>query len=555
MSRHPPKHVPLAHDSTPRHLAGATRARAVAPRARVEITVVLRPRPLPAKHALHAKIARNSAALPHKRQALTPHELRLLHGAHDDDLADVIAFAGAHDLSVVHASARRNDITLSGSARAMTRAFGIDLRHFEHRSGSYRSHVEPVHLPADLQPIVQAVLGLDQTPVGRRAPGPVGPQAILRPTGDIAQAYRFPRGTGRGQRIALLEFSGGYHEADVNAFFRAIGRRPHVRSIPLLDSRNAPSSQRLLRSALKQRALGGVAATIETTMDIEIAGAIAPDAAIDVHFAPNHARGYHVGVLAALGLHCSAKRSRPATVISISWGANEAEWTPQALEAINGAIRRAHHMGVTVCCASGDGGSSGTRPMGLAQVEFPASSPYALACGGTTLDLTDGEEPASEHAWNSAGMATGGGVSGYFDQPEWQRDIPPPSMSKVWRSEQRPAAFRGRCVPDVAANADPLTGYEITVAGLTMPGGGTSAAAPLWAGLIAVLGGELKRSCGWINALLYSRHFRPALRDITHGENQLPDSTTRSFRAHHGWDACTGLGSPVGTKLLSALRG
>ena len=181
-------------------------------------------------------------------------------------------------------------------------------------------------------------------------------------------------------------------------------------------------------------------------------------------------------------------------------------------------------MGVTVCCASGDGGSSDGQTDGLAHVDFPASSPFALGCGGTQLISRNGAI-TSEVVWNngSAGGATGGGISDVFPLPDWQIGAP---------------NGPGRMVPDVAANADPNTGYNVVVHGQVQPIGGTSAVAPLYAGLFAAFGKKL----GFITPEMYLNPV--CFNDITQGDNG-------AFRAGVGPDPCTGIGSPIGVKLAN----
>jgi kumamolisin len=224
-------------------------------------------------------------------------------------------------------------------------------------------------------------------------------------------------------------------------------------------------------------------------------------------------------------------------VISISWGGPESSWTQQARNALNQAIQGASTIAVSVCVASGDGGSSDGVNDGASHVDFPASSPYALACGGTTL-TGSGSTIASETAWSDSG----GGVSDFFTRPSWQANVAVPAP---------PAGSQGgRGVPDVAADADPNTGYSIRVDGQSVVVGGTSAAAPLWASLIALMNQQLGRHLGYLAASLYSVPGYPKdpgpLHDITSGSNG-------AYSAAPGWDPCTGLGTPDGQRLEQAL--
>jgi kumamolisin len=216
------------------------------------------------------------------------------------------------------------------------------------------------------------------------------------------------------------------------------------------------------------------------------------------------------------------------------------------------AFQTAAALGVTVCCAAGDAGSGdenpdqlaqlGEMPDGLAHADFPGSSPFVLCCGGTKLTGT-GTSITSESVWNedSVRSATGGGVSDFFPVPQYQSmaDIPPSANT---------GGHRGRGVPDVAGDADPATGYLVRVDGQEFVIGGTSAVAPLWAGLIALMNQKLTRPVGFLNPLIYQPLARDSFRDVSSGNNG-------AYSAKQGWDACTGWGTPIGAKLLQALGG
>ena len=225
------------------------------------------------------------------------------------------------------------------------------------------------------------------------------------------------------------------------------------------------------------------------------------------------------------------------SVISISWGGPESTWTAQAMTAFDSAAQDAAALGVTICAASGDNGSSDGVTDGGNHVDFPASSPHILACGGTSLQSANAVI-TSETVWNDGaqGGAGGGGFSNQFPLPAWQvsDNITPPSGG-------------GRGVPDVAGDADPETGYNVLVDGQQLVIGGTSAVAPLWSGLIALLNQKLGKPLGFLQPTLYGLSGNSgAFHDITKGSNG-------AFSAGPGWDAATGLGSPDGAALLQAL--
>lgn len=272
----------------------------------------------------------------------------------------------------------------------------------------------------------------------------------------------------------------------------------------------------------------------EVMLDIEVAGGVAPKSEIVVYFAPNTDQGFLDAILKAV----HDKRHNPS-VISISWGGPESQWTEQALQAFDQAFQDAATLGITVCCASGDNGSTDGVSDGLQHVDFPASSPFALACGGTRLQGS-GSSISSETVWNDGpNSAGGGGVSDFFPLPSWQSTAGVP-VSKNTGHHQ------GRGVPDVAGNADPETGYEVIVDGQDQVIGGTSAVAPLWAGLIARLNQKLGAPVGYLNPLLYTQLAPSSLNDITQGD-------IGAYKAAKGWDACTGWGSPNGGKILSSI--
>lgn len=272
-------------------------------------------------------------------------------------------------------------------------------------------------------------------------------------------------------------------------------------------------------------------------LDIEVAAAIAPKARIAVYFTPNTDKGF----LDAITMATHDKINNPS-VISISWGSAENNWTAQAMTSFDQAFQTATALGITVCCASGDNGSADGETDGNAHVDFPASSPFALGCGGTKLTTT-GNTISSETVWNEGTTsATGGGVSAFFPLPTYQ------SKAGVPLSANAPHKA-GRGVPDVAGDADPATGYFVRVDGQESVIGGTSAVAPLWAGLIALVNQKLGKSVGYLNPLIYGDIVgKGAFQDIRSGNNG-------AYTSQAGWDACTGWGTPNGAKLLQALGG
>ncbi|MDT8915278.1 S53 family peptidase [Amycolatopsis sp. PS_44_ISF1] len=461
---------------------------------------------------------------------ITPGELAERYGAAEEDLRHVQAVLTAAGLLITatHAGSRR--LSVSGSAQAMAQVFGTELNLVRYPgSGEHRARSGDLHLPAELAGVVVGVLGLDERPQARAQfrvhAEPAGSPGFT--PDQLGPLYGFPDGTdGTGQTIAIIELSGGFKPEDLTAFFGGLGIPvPPVTAVAVDGAGNAPTGD-------------PSSADGEVLLDIEVAGALAPKATQLVYFAPNTDQGF-------LDAVSTAVHATPTpTVVSISWGQSEDQWTPQARTAMDQAFADAAALGVTVCVASGDNGSSDGQSDGAQHVDFPASSPHALACGGTRLEATPPTTITAETVWNTpGGGSTGGGVSEVFPTPGFQASAGVPA---------RAGGGPGRGVPDVAGNADPATGYRILVDGRPSVIGGTSAVAPLWAALLCRLAQSAGRRFGLVQTQLYSGITagagRPGFRDITSGTNGAYSATT-------GWDACTGLGTPDGAALLAVLGG
>ena len=478
---------------------------------------------------------RRPAATPRADAGPTPGSAHLTRaeladrGADPADVATVERVAAAHDLAVVAIQPERFSMQLRGTVAALSAAFDVELSRYPSPTGEFRGREGVVAVPVELDTIVTAVLGLDDRPAARphirfgwsrpTAFQPaVGPAAGFTPP-EVATAYRFPTGVdGTGQCVALIELGGGYAEADLQHYFSGLGvPLPSVVAVGVDGSTNTPTGD-------------ASSADGEVVLDIEVAGAVAPGARVAVYFAPNTDRGFADAVLAAV--HDDVNRP---TVISISWGQAEDAWTASARTVMEDAFAAAQAIGLTVFAAAGDNGSGDSVGDGLAHVDYPAASARVVGCGGTTLTVNG--STVSQTVWaNPSGGATGGGVSAVEPVPAYQSVIDPVSAN--------PPRRPGRGVPDVSGDADPATGYKIFVDGTSMVVGGTSAVAPLWAGLTALLQQQAGRS---ISPLLPALYAAPqAFSDITDGSNGAYDATP-------GWDACTGLGTPLGDVLSATV--
>ena len=509
-------------------LEGAQAVGAARPDERIEVTLRLRAK-TPVAHAAAASGVADDTH-PGQRKYLTREQFAAAHGADAADLASIAAFAKAHNLAVVESDAARRSVVLSGTTKSMNDAFGVQLQQYEHASGTYRGRTGGISVPGDLAGVVEGVFGLDNRPAAephfQRYEPVLGMRAVAAKSFTppaLAKLYDFPTGAdGTGQCIGIIELGGGYKPADLGTYFAGLGiPNPKVKAVLVDHAKNHPTNAN--------------SADGEVMLDIEVAAAIAPKASIVVYFTTNTTAGFLDAITTAV--HDSVNKP---SVISISWGSAEANWTPQAMTQYDQAFQAAAAMGVTICVASGDNGSSDGVSDGKAHVDFPASSPNVLACGGTKLLASSATKISSEVVWNEGATtsATGGGVSGFFALPAWQAKAGVPAGA---------GGKAGRGVPDIAGDADPYSGYEVRVDGQNMVIGGTSAVAPLWAGLVALLNQKLGHPVGLLNPMLYgSLAGKGATHDITSGNNG-------SYSAKSGWDPCTGWGSPNGAKLLKAL--
>ncbi len=506
--------VPLAGSERP--VAPGLRPASVPvnPRGTITATVVLRRR---------AEMSTEDALGAH----LTSEQLGALFGADPTDATLVTSTLRSLGLKILETDLPSRRIRISGSVATICRVFGTTLSSAQIGSTTHRLRSGGLSIPAALDGVVTAVLGIDDRPQARpqfRA-AKSHPAAVSYTPVDIGAAYGFPEGTdGTGQTIAIIELGGGFARAELKKYFTGLELAlPTVRAVGVDGAKNVAGKD-------------PSGADGEVLLDIEVVGALSPASTILVYFAPNTDAGF----LDAVSTAAHAKVT--PTSMSISWGQSEDEWTAQARNALDDALLEAAALGVTVTAAAGDNGSTDGSTDGANHADFPASSPHALACGGTSLHAS-GATITSEKVWNdgAGGGATGGGVSDVFSRPSWQKSVGVPVAKKPG----------GRGVPDVAGNADPQTGYRVLVDGTSAVYGGTSAVAPLWAALVARLAQATGTKLGLVQPLLYelgrATAGATAFRDITSGNNG-------GFSAKAGWDACTGLGTPNGTELLKLMK-
>ncbi len=530
---------------------GATVLGAADPNHRIEITVKLRRKaPLPA--------LTNRPVVPLSRA-----ESAAKYGASDEDIAKVKLVLENFGLEVLNSNKATRSMTVAGNIEAMEKAFQVKLfRCTSAKDGAYRGRTGVLHIPAELNGIVDAVYGLDtRRVIHRRRPRPVAtsPLPTLAATTthrgffpqELAKFYDFPDGDGAGQSIGILEFGGRVQSDALHRFCTQTGVPvPNVVEVDIdggaTDTSDDPSG--------------------EVMLDIEVVAGICPKATIPVYFGPNFDEKSWVDTIDQ-AIHDDVNKP---LILSISWGNSEdgpqSAWQGISIAHVDDSLHEAALMGITVCVASGDDGSDDQGGDGKAHADFPASSQYVLAVGGTDLRVRGGV--VSERVWKDGsgirpeGGSTGGGVSVLFPRPPFQQGINIRSAN--------PGASVGRVVPDVAAHAqsDGLrTGYFFVIDGpngpVTTVNGGTSASAPLWAALLARINALLQKEkgpdkrAGYLTPILYSagEDGKPigstVCKDITDGDNISAHSG--GYRAGPGFDAVTGWGSPIGRKLLAAL--
>jgi kumamolisin len=471
----------------------------------IELTVgVRRLKQLPDLSALEAKS-------PGERQYMTRDQLRTEYGSDPAAIAKIEKFAADHDLVVTRNEPASARLGIAGTVASVSQAFGVKLLNYKHpKLGDFYARTGPVALPVEVARAITGVFGLNNHRVMHRLPrsrqkvDAVASFSKTRPwfiPTELAGIYNFPDADACSQCIGLLEFGGGIEHSDVAAYFQKIG-------LP------APNVQIVAVDGVSTDPTADPDSTGEVMLDVDIAGALAGGAKVAVYFSTFDEKGL-IDILSTV----INDQTNDPSVLSVSWGWDENQpfnngilWSAAAIEHVNHSLLAVAHLGITVCVSTGDDGSESQIQDGHAHVNFPATSPYVLAVGGTTLHArkgTNDQMAVTEVVWNDGPESGGGG--GVTPIPSWQEGRVPRSIN--------PGSFAGRAIPDVAANADPNTGYLVMNGGQFGIVGGTSASAPLWASLVSRINALNGARAGNFNALLYTT-IGPAgaLRDITSGQ-------------------------------------
>jgi kumamolisin len=456
------------------------------------------------------------------RKELEAERRRILQGP----LKKVRRFAERHGMKVAKVDFLSRCVTLRTKVADAERAFSTKLRLADPATGGGHYPIRKPRLPAPLSKIVHSVLGLDsRAMLGLRGhAGPNGGNGLY--PSQIARLYGIATpGRGAGQCIAVIEPGGGYDIADIEKACRAMNV-----PVPVISDVNVGGRNALGANAQFDK---------EVALDLQVIAGVAPEARIVVYFTETSEAGLVAGVVKAV----HDDNNRP-NVIVVTWGEPETYWlsrAPEARKGLDAALQDAIRLGITVVATAGDDLATERMNDGHAHVNYPGSSPYVLGCGGTLMTL-DGAGTAitDEVVWNEGMRGTGGGISDIYAVPSFQSNATLPASLNDGK--------RRRGVPDVAAAAAETNGYRIVLGGSETVASGTSAVAPLWGAFIALLNEQRGEPLGFVNPRLYQN---PALlRPIISGNNMAQGV---GYQAGPGWNACTGLGVPIGPALIAAL--
>ncbi|MBX9685396.1 MAG: S53 family peptidase [Candidatus Obscuribacterales bacterium] len=479
-------------------------------------------------------------------------------GAKPESLEALTKFAEDHKLSVVESDLRSGRVLLSGKTGDFQTAFDVTLKDYATSAGIRQGHVGGLSMPAELAPHVRAVFGVDMRPAatpnfklsqiqpeaaktgettailtGESGTGAIhNPESFTKAGGylatEIAKAQNMPLKTGgEGQHGAFISLGGGVDLKDYNIFFKDHGlEQPKpLRIVEVNGAKNSPGDPLL--------------GDTENALDALQMQSMAPKAHIDMILGPNSDKGlidvFERGIFPKAG---EAQKS----VISASWGLAEQKQTPQAIKTLSITFRQAAIRGVQIFAGSGDSGARSHSP--TYQPEYPASDPNVVGVGGLKMIL-DGEGKLSHASgWNEGELSSsGGGVSKIFRLPRWQREVNVPMNLDTGKA--------GRGVPDISTNAAKATGFPVRVGGSEIVIGGTSAGAPLYAGMMLNINAELAllgiKPVTPLNPWLYARAQSGIFNDVSSGSNF-------GYEARQGWDAVTGLGWVDGNKMLQAMK-
>ncbi|MBI1305768.1 MAG: S8 family serine peptidase [Bacteroidetes bacterium] len=493
----------------------------------------------------------------------------------------VIKYVQSKGFSVIESSPEEQLIVIEGKRSLMNKFFKVEVQHFHFGSQKITGHQGNYSIPSAINNEVRSVIGLSKMPITRNTAANSGSsgadQSVPKPTvingingytgADFAKFYNFPTEyNGAGECIGIIALGGGYRKDEMTQYFKDNNISPMPEIIDVeVGAKNSPGEQG-----------GEDFLDVEVCLDIQVAAAAAPGAKIAVYFA----EPTDYGLLRAIIRSVHDGKNKPS-VVSVSLGNYESHYSQNMLIEYNRAFRCAAHYGMTILCSAGNFGATNYNmnstlkelsQLGL-NVQYPASSPYVLCVGGTSVTIDSGKI-TKEKIWNSpyefdnpytneiekipfGTMSTGGGFSTLFKISQQMMKLIRESNDSLWPE------YRG--IPDVSANADPSqNGYLVYCDGAKFITGGTSAATPLWAALTARIFQALERRFFMTPILYLLRKISinhpefqfKGLNPISEGDNIVSNEMVlMGYRAkQNDWSPCGGLGSPNGSELLDELR-
>jgi len=463
-------------------------------------------------------------------------------GAVKDEVTLVLDWATSNGLIVEETNIDSATTKLSGTAEQFNNIFNISLQTVIENNREYITHIGNIIIPTNIDAVVDLILGLDNSmsfshnAILETTTGPIDSNLISSPTPvDLASAYKFPRAPGsdlvqgNGVCVAIIELGGGWTTQNLTSTFGRIGQpNPTVIDVSVDGGVNDGGAD--------------VNSSGEVMLDIYCVGAVVPAAKIAMYFAPNTYQGFIDTIITPTN-----DTVNNPSVISVSWGTTDTNWGSVNRNAFEAAFAAAVVKGITVFVAAGDYGVRALSGSATYTVQYPGTSPYVVCAGGTVISINNDYSIASEIPWGTSGGSTagGGGVSGIFGIPTWQTGF----NSKLYPGGTV-SALTGRGIPDVSAMA---TGYTFYYGAGNATGTfvGTSATAPLLAGMMARLNQLSERRIGFVNSDWYAVRttaFNDQITGDNHGGNAV------GYMADTGWDAATGLGSPIGTELYKLYK-
>ena len=462
-------------------------------------------------------------------------------GATDKNLQKVVEWANSNSLTVSEAHHGGAVVKIIGTAEQFNNLFSITLETITDNNRTYYTHIGQLTIPTEISTVVESVFGLDNSLTftfdAKRDPSLEANSYSSPFPNELAKGYNFPKDPavgdneqGKGACVAILELGGGWTQANLTSTFGQIGwANPSISDVGIDGGVNDGGAD--------------TNSSGEVMLDIWCVGAVAPLAKQVIYFAPNTFQGF-IDIITAVANDTNYNPS----VLSISWGTTDSNWSSGQRTSFETALASCAVKGITVFVAAGDYGVRAISGGPTYTVQYPGTSPLVLCAGGTVVTLNSSYAITAEVPWGTSGgsFAGGGGVSSLYSVPSWQTGL----TSKTYPTPSTATTLTGRGIPDVSAHA---IGYSFYYGSANTYGSGfvgTSATAPLMAGMVARINQLSGQRIGFVNSKWYSN--TSAFNDITTGDNH--GGNTVGYVGTAGWDAATGLGTPIGTAIYALYR-